>query len=328
MIKVAVMTDLHVDIVHDAQFRIDTFIKRANEEKVDFAIQLGDFIQPPFKGSYICAEDRVSPVMRNTLEDKGNNAACRVKLLESFEKLNAPFYHVLGNHDLDLYTKEEVMDFWKMKSKYYSFDVKDYHFIVLDANFANPDGEVVDFEKGNYMKWMFRGNEPFPFIPDDELSWLEEDLSKTDKPSIVFCHEGLNDAFLNVINYEQVFDVLSKAPNGVKLCINGHKHQDLLEEQNGIPVYSVNSISGYSVPPQFAAHRFDKETENRYPSVQYMCVYTDPLFVIITIDEDEVHIEGAKTSFVEPTPEEVGVNFPNPTIILTPTATSADIKLE
>ena len=28
MIKVAVMTDLHVDIVHDAQFRIDTFIKR------------------------------------------------------------------------------------------------------------------------------------------------------------------------------------------------------------------------------------------------------------------------------------------------------------
>ena len=59
-----------------------------------------------------------------------------------------------------------------------------------------------------------------------------------------------------------------------------------------------------------------------------MCVYTDPLFVIITIDEDEVHIEGAKTSFVEPTPEEVGVNFPNPTIVLTPTATSADIKLK
>ena len=71
MVKFAILTDLHAEIVHDAERRIDAFVEAANKENVDFAIQLGDFIQPPFKGSYNCAEDKVSPVMKNILENKG-----------------------------------------------------------------------------------------------------------------------------------------------------------------------------------------------------------------------------------------------------------------
>lgn len=325
MVKFAILTDLHAEIVHDAERRIDAFVEAANKENVDFAIQLGDFIQPPFKGSYNCAEDKVSPVMKNILENKGEYSGRAQRLLDSFGRLNCPLYHILGNHDLDLYTKEEVMDFWKMPSRYYSFDQGDFHFVVLDASFIKDGDGAVDFGKGNYLKWMFQGNEPFPYVPKEELSWLEEDLKKTDKQTVILSHEGLNDAFINAINHKEIFDVLKNAPHGVRICINGHKHQDLLEEQEGIPVYTVNSISGYSVPVQFAAHRFDAETEEKYPNVQYMCIYEEPLFVIVTIDDEEVRIEGRETAFVEPGPDEVGVHFPNPTIILTPTATSVSI---
>ena len=325
MIKIAILTDLHTEIVHDAERRIDAFVEAANKEGVDFAVQLGDFIQPPFDGSYVCTEDKVSPVMRNMLERKGLYAEKKQSLLDRFGKLNCPFYHVLGNHDLDLYTKEEVMDFWGMPSGYYSFDQGEYHFVVLDVNYIKDGEKALDFCKGNYMKWMFQGEEPFPYVPEEELKWLQEDLKNTDKQTIVLSHEGLNDAFLNAINYKEIFDILKAAPNGVRICINGHKHQDLLEEQEGIPVYTVNSISGYSVPPQFAARRFDDETEEKFPSAQYMCIYEDPLFVIVTINDDSIEIKGGKTSFVEPGPDVVGVHFPNPTIILTPTATSVSI---
>ena len=325
MIKIAILTDLHTEIVHDAERRIDAFIDKANKEEVDFAIQLGDFIQPPIDGSYDCPEDKVSPVMRNMLKKKGLYFDRQQSLLNSFGGLNCPLYHVLGNHDLDLYSKEEVMRFWGMPSRYYSFDMGEYHFVVIDANYIKDGEDKVDFCRGNYVKWMFQGNEPFPYVPEDELKWLEEDLKKTDKQTVVFSHEGLNDAFLNAINQREIFDILKNAPCGVRLCINGHKHQDLLEEQEGIPIYTVNSISGYSVPAQFAARRFDDETEKNYPNAQYMCIYEDPLFVIVTIDEKSIEIEGGKTSFVEPGPDVVGVHFPNPTIILTPTAASVSI---
>lgn len=326
LVKFAVMTDLHAEIIHDAERRLEIFTKAVNESGCDFAIELGDFIAPGHKGAYTCSEDRVNPAMRNEFLGLGRYPGKRSELFKILEKLPCPLYHVLGNHDLDLHTKEEVMESLGMERPYYSFDVKEVHFVVLDANFVYEDGKAVEFSRGNYMKWLFQKAEPFPYLPPEELNWLSEDLQRTEFPSVVFCHEGLNGGFLNALNHEEVFDVLKAAPHGVKLCLAGHKHQDLLEEEEGIPCYYVNSISGYSVPAKFACRRFSEEIETDYPNVQYMCVYEDPLYVIVTMDESGIEIRGQSTSFVPPDPETAGVHFERKEIVLTPTASSCHLQ--
>ena len=42
-IKFAAMADMHLDIMHDGEKRLDKFLAAADEEDVDFVIRLGDF---------------------------------------------------------------------------------------------------------------------------------------------------------------------------------------------------------------------------------------------------------------------------------------------
>ena len=42
----AVVSDLHQDIAHDAEERLSTFLRAANDNQVDFIIELGDFCFP------------------------------------------------------------------------------------------------------------------------------------------------------------------------------------------------------------------------------------------------------------------------------------------
>ena len=65
-------------------------------------------------------------------------------------------YHVLGNHDADSISKEQFLANIKNTnisdgSKYYSFDLKGLHFIVLDANYC-ADGS--DYDHGNFS-WTY-----------------------------------------------------------------------------------------------------------------------------------------------------------------------------
>ncbi len=309
MIRFAVMTDLHTDIIHDGRRRVHDFVQEANRCGCDFIIQLGDFIQPEFIGSCVCSKDRISAVMTNILAGKGLRAQEKQAIWEELRKFHGSLCHVIGNHDLDLYTKEEIMHYWGMTAPYYSFDQKGFHFVVLDANYGEENGQEISFARGNYMKWMFREKEPFPYIPQKELEWLEQDLQNTDKPTIVFSHEGLNEGFLNAVNHEQIFEILKNAPAGVLLCICGHKHENRFESEQGIPAYFVNSMSGYSVPPMYAQKRFPDEIEDRYPNVKYMCVYEDPLFAVVTIDAEKISIQGRSSAFVPPSPQEMNMTL-------------------
>lgn len=81
-VKFAVFTDLHHDVIPDGLERIEKFMMRAREAEVDFIIELGDFCLP-------CDKNK--------------------RLLSIFNGFNKPHYHVIGNHDTDLYTKNDVM---------------------------------------------------------------------------------------------------------------------------------------------------------------------------------------------------------------------------
>ena len=106
-VRFAIASDFHAPDIPDGEHRVATFIKAANDEKVDFIIELGDF----------CRLDSASQVYRD--------------LWNSFP---GDKYHVIGNHDMDRYSFEEYTQGMNMPARYYSFDHGDFHFIVLDGN--------------------------------------------------------------------------------------------------------------------------------------------------------------------------------------------------
>lgn len=87
-VKFALFTDLHHDIMPDGLEKLSHFIKRAREAEVDFIIELGDFCNP-------CDKNK--------------------ELLLMFNGFERPHYNVIGNHDSDLYTKKDIMNWLVME---------------------------------------------------------------------------------------------------------------------------------------------------------------------------------------------------------------------
>ena len=204
-VRFAICADVHQDIIHDAPDRMRTFIEEAKSENVDFIIQLGDFCYP-----------------------KEENKP----FLSVWNSFPGKKYHTLGNHDEDRSTKQEAMAFWGMEKSYYSFDQGAFHFIVLDPNFFVDEGRFMEYEKANY----FAHKETRATIPPDQIEWLKNDLSQTDKLVVVFSHQCL-EAKRGVNNQLEVRKILEEANASKKkviACFSGHNHLDQHTEVNGI----------------------------------------------------------------------------------------------
>ena len=107
-LKIGLISDLHVDIIHDGAARLASFLKKAKTEKAQALIQMGDFAIP-----------------------KPEN----LSIIKAFNSANSRAYHVLGNHDMDGgYSREEVAKTYGMAGLYYSTDLDSIRLIVLDGN--------------------------------------------------------------------------------------------------------------------------------------------------------------------------------------------------
>jgi calcineurin-like phosphoesterase family protein len=108
LVSFGLITDLHVDIIHDAEYRFKTFLQEMKENRVDALFQLGDFAIP-----------------------KAENH----QVIEAFNRAHPKAYHVLGNHDMDGgFSREEVVKAYGMPGKYYSTEVNGIQILVLDGN--------------------------------------------------------------------------------------------------------------------------------------------------------------------------------------------------
>ena len=116
------ITDLHVDIIHDPDKRLNAFLDEMKKEEVDAIVQLGDFAIP-----------------------KSEN----LNYIRAYNQAHSNAFHVLGNHDMDGgYSREEVVKEYGIPGKYYSTEVngiqllKEYVFALpelsVDATFSNP----------------------------------------------------------------------------------------------------------------------------------------------------------------------------------------------
>ncbi len=228
------------------------FVKAMQQWQPDFVIDLGDF-------ACQCAEGQTTPQLHD----------CQLEYLKLhwalFSSVPCPAYIVIGNHDVgwiegsdeviepeDLYrrshggediTKAEFLAVTEMPGRYYSFDVKGYHFIVLDGNNKPRAEDQPDHDGvcGHYA------------IDEAQRAWLAQDLATNrGKMKVVFCHEELHHTppegsgeggdvpfppvgkeVSYVGNGWQVREMLA-ADGKVIACFFGHKHRNRWAVYGGV----------------------------------------------------------------------------------------------
>ncbi len=302
-----VFTDLHMDIMHDSLFRLRTFLDAAKRRNVDFIVNLGDFSYPDRDFLNRETNGRFSSCKRDprafqcSRDDEKREA---IRMLHSCKK---PVCHVLGNHDMDICTRDQALKFLGAGRAYYSFDMGHHHFIVLDCNYVRgKDGKFLHFEHCNHYQYS---NEDSPFLPPEQLSWLEKDIMASPWPSVIFSHPSLSDTHMGLQNREEVwrmFRRINKDKKRVILCMNGHSHIDGVTLRDRICYANVNSISNMWLGEQYSYIRYSKEIDREYPYIKKTAPYRDPLYAMVTMSEDQVRLEGTRSTFVGPSPYEIG----------------------
>lgn len=265
-IKIGWITDLHHGYCTDAQVRLETFLATAEARNPDFIIQGGDFCHP-------------------TIEAE--------PFLKAWHQYKGAKYHVLGNHDMDKGSKQQIMEAWEMSTPYYAFEQGDFRFLVLDCNYLLKDGQYIDYDRGNFYI-------PLPnrdLVHPNQIEWLRGELAQTNKPCVIISHQSLDEIWggygvPNRLAVRKVIDEANNRPDGPKViaCFCGHHHLDDYSYINKVHYFQMNSASYYY-------------TGEGFGSDGAKAMYKDPLFAFVTLDPaGSITIEGRQSSFLPPTP--------------------------
>ena len=278
-VRFAIVSDLHAQDIPDGLERMKAVVVAANHENVEFLIQLGDFVR---------LDSAAIPYRKVWDEYAGEK------------------YHVLGNHDLDRYTKEEYVAGLHMPGRYYSFDKGDFHFIVLDGNNLYDGKEYKAYGRANY----YVDSKMRAFMDPEQLEWLKKDLAATDKRCIIFSHQSID---TTVNNGSEVRGIL-EAENErcgfqkVALAFSGHTHSNYVKEINGITYVQINSASYVWIEqPSMTEKRYPKEINDQYSLLSRSITYDKPLYGIVTLTGEGAELKGTKGEFMPPTPKEIGL---------------------
>lgn len=146
------------------------------------------------------------------------------RINQDFAAISKDRHYVLGNHCVDMLTKEEFLGEVGQKQAHYSFDRGGVHFVVLDACFR---GDGKPYGRKN-SKWSDAN------LPAEQVEWLQGDLKATDKKVVVFAHQRLDVANdYGVKNAAAVRKVL-EASGKVLAVFQGHSHQNDYKDLGGI----------------------------------------------------------------------------------------------
>ena len=267
-IRFALATDIHQDIMHDGPQRLEAFKDGAIKDQVDMAIQMGDFCQP-------------TPTNRS--------------FLAQWEALGLPRFNVLGNHDMNGgYTRQETVAYMSMPGRYYSFNRKDWHCVVLDGNDPS-EPPMAGYASG---------------VAADQRAWLAADLQGTDLPVLIFIHQSLDRG--EVDGDREVLDLLAAHNQAVGwrkivAVFSGHHHLDYTVCIDGIWHVQINSMSNYWMGDDFIKLRYSAAIDAAFPYIKYTAPYKDPLYAIVQVEQDGcIHIKGAESQWVGPAPSELG----------------------
>jgi alkaline phosphatase len=197
----------------DSAAKLTRFVETMKRHRVAFAVVLGDLV------------------------DKGKDLATETAYLACIEAVFRRFegerHHVLGNHDVATFTKEQFVGAAGMPAAHYAFDAGGYHFVVLDACYRR-DGEP--YGAGNF-EWTDTA------IPLTEQRWLAADLAAATSPCVVFVHQRLDDDGNphTVKNAPEVRRLLERSGKVVAV-FNGHDHRGGYSRIGGIHYVTLRAM--------------------------------------------------------------------------------------
>jgi len=224
-VRIALFTDAHVHdidspnegkVMTNYAERLAAFVNASNAWPADIAIELGDLVN----GAFVVGPGYGDPTRIPSILELG---------LASLEGLEAPMHFVLGNHDLYDLSKTEFLTAVGQEEAYYSFDLGGVHFVILNAEFNDPDESDYDHV---FMRVKCR-------IPIGELEWLRNDLVGTELPTIVCIHQPIDAEFdpnaggPPVVNNEEVRQILNDSGDIIAV-FQGHDHTNVYNEIDGI----------------------------------------------------------------------------------------------
>ena len=272
-VKFMVFTDLHYDEMGDGAKRLDELVRAIEKNNPDFCICLGDFCEP--------------------IDDN-------LHLKSNIEGTGVPIYFAVGNHELDHHSIDEVQTFMRLEKTYYSFEVQEYKFIVLNTCYWNKDGVDYPYYRRNYKEQ----GAVFQVVPQDELEWLEAEL-QDNKKYIIFSHHSFINEFANrgVNNRQQVREILKN--KNVLLCMNGHDHGDAMKMEDDTVFYTVNSASYMWAGSQIAS---SEELTRKYAYLHGILPYKQVLYAMVEIDETTIRIQGIDGEYLSVTPYDIGLH--------------------
>lgn len=268
-VRFGVCADVHLPTMHDSKQRITTFIDSMKIAKPDFIIELGDF---------------------------GTPAEEYAHFFDIWNSFPGKKYHVIGNHEMDGgYSLEQAIAYRNMTSPYYSFDINNFHFIVLDGN----DKKFP--EQRGYQE----------YIGPKQATWLKLQLQNSINPVVIFSHQSLGeiDGMENAHEIRTILEEHNRQSPTKRIiaCFNGHLHNDSAEKINGIWYICINSMAYKWLGEEYAFVRYSEEIDKNFKWIKYTAPYKDPLFTVVEISTTGyIHIAGKKSEWVGPSPWEVG----------------------
>jgi manganese-dependent ADP-ribose/CDP-alcohol diphosphatase len=233
--------------------KLTACVEHYNKLDLAFVVHLGDFIDRDF-GSF----DKVVPI---------------------YNRLKAPHYHVLGNHDFSVTDDKKALVPAKLglKQRYYDFARKGWRFIVIDGNdislYAWPKDDPRTKAAADYHK----GLNPRPptwngAVGDQQLKWIESKLQAATKAGervMLFCHFPIYPKNgHNLWNDKVLTGLLARYPC-VAAYLNGHNHAGNYGQRDNIHYLTLKGMvdteeSSYSVievyPDRLSVKGFGRES--------------------------------------------------------------------
>jgi len=241
--------------------KLTACVEHYNKLDLSFVVHLGDFIDRDF--------------------------ASFDKVVSIYNRLKAPHYHVLGNHDFSVADDKKALVPAKLglKQRYYEFARKGWRFIAIDGNdvslYAWPKDDPRTKAAAEYHKLL----KPRPptwngAVGDKQLKWIESQLvtaTKAKERVMLFCHFPVYPKNShNLWNDKALTDLLARYPC-VAAYVNGHNHAGNYGESDGIHYLTLKGMvdteqSSYSVIEVYAdrlvVKGFGRETERELPLPQ------------------------------------------------------------
>jgi 3',5'-cyclic AMP phosphodiesterase CpdA len=167
-------------------------------------------------------------------ENRERDMAQYGRFIATLGELRAPVLHVAGNHDQINLSDDDLRTFWRHSGPlHYSRELNGFHFSVL---------RTVEIQDRAIH------------LPDEQLSWLRQDLERATLPCIVFMHHPASEMRLDGnrwfekrphvcrVSERRAFQQIVSQAGNVIAVFNGHVHWNHFDLVDGIPYITIQSL--------------------------------------------------------------------------------------